>query len=175
MLQIVTSKTNSNKPVLWTWPHTWQQYCFLAFFVSPGFLLSLPLPPVTGAGLTDWTVTSAPTFSAINLFTGSIGGKGGWLCAWGLKKAPLTTAFPTLSSSSNGEECPPYPYPVIDRDAGKSLDQDLRAVLWLNIKGCLLNHIKCKLAFKSGAAPLYHSLVTFLEMFVHQPTGRCGL
>ena len=78
----------------------------------PDFLLSLPLPPLTGAGLTDWTVTSAPTFSALNSSTGSIGG-GGCLCAWGLNEALQTTAFPTVSSSLNGEECLPYPHPVI--------------------------------------------------------------
>ena len=48
---------------------------------------------------------------------------------------------------------------------GKSLEQNLRAVLWLNIKGVLVVYkttSKVKWHFKSGTVPLHRSLVTFL-------------
>ena len=43
--------------------------------------------------------------------------------------------------------------------SGKSLEQNLRAMLWLNIKGCLWfkKPHRMQNGFKSGAAPLYHS------------------
>ena len=50
--------------------------------------------------------------------------------------------------------------------SGKSLEQNLRAVLWLNIIVVYKTTSNVKGLFESGAAPLYHFLVTSLYLKV---------